>query len=140
MISFHSYIKNCFCNSTSVYLNFCISYAHGAVLHYIYFRFPIEPERKKNWLAKMHRNDWNPNKYSLICSDHFLEKDIDMTSQNVHLRANAIPVRFKKFPSHLKKVYQVLWWKHKYKTPFEHDGINHDENNALMYLVWWVVL
>ena len=28
----------------------------------------------------------------------------------------------------------------KYKTPFEHDGIKHDENNALMYLVWWVAL
>ena len=59
----------------------------------------------------MHRDDLNPSKYSLICSDHFLEKDIDRTGQNVRVRANAIPVRFQKFPSRLKKVYK-LWWKH----------------------------
>ena len=52
--------------------------------------YQLTHKEEKNWLAKMHHDDWNPSKYSLICSDHFLEKDID---RNVHLMANAIPVR-----------------------------------------------
>ena len=27
--------------------------AMGMFVHYIYFRFPIDPQRKTNWLAKM---------------------------------------------------------------------------------------
>ena len=69
------------------------------------------------------------------------KKDIDRTGQNVRLRANAIPVRFKKFPSHVKKVYQFLWWKHlNTKHHSNMMGIKHYENNALMYLVWMVAL
>ena len=77
----------------------------------------------------MHHDDWNPSKYSLICSDHFLEKDIDRTGQNVHLRANAIPVRSSEKGMEVFMVETL-----KYKTPFEH-GIKHDENIVLMYLV-----
>ena len=28
----------------------------------------------------------------------------------------------------------------KYKTPFEHDGIKHDENNALVYIYIYIML
>ena len=67
-------------------------------------RFPSKPQRKQLWLVAMHREDWSPGKHSLICSDHFKEKDMNLSCYNVRLRSDAIPVRFKKFPQHLKKV------------------------------------
>eukprot|EP00794_Sanderia_malayensis_P021103 gene21103-23164_t len=66
--------------------------------------FPANTDRKNTWLANIRRENWKPGNYSLICSDHFLEKDVDRTRQVVRLRDGAIPSRFKTFPSHLKKV------------------------------------
>eukprot|EP00794_Sanderia_malayensis_P001534 gene1534-1697_t len=66
--------------------------------------FPANTDRKNIWLANIRHKNWKPGKHSLICSDHFLEKDVDRTGQVVRLRDCAIPSRFKIFPSHLKKV------------------------------------
>ena len=63
-------------------------------------RFLADPEKKQRWLVAMHRQDWSPSKYSRICSDHFLENNIN-SRQIVQLREDAIPTRL---PKHLKKV------------------------------------
>ncbi|XP_037797679.1 THAP domain-containing protein 6-like [Penaeus monodon] len=65
--------------------------------------FPSNTEKRKQWLVQMHREDWSPTSHSKICSDHFLEDDIDRTGQIVRLKAIAVPKRFKKFPKHLQK-------------------------------------
>ncbi|XP_042239142.1 THAP domain-containing protein 2-like [Homarus americanus] len=67
--------------------------------------FPSNPEKRKQWLVQMHREDWSPTSHSKICSDHFEEENIDRTGQIVRLKANTVPTRFKKFPKHLQKVY-----------------------------------
>ena len=67
-------------------------------------RFPKDQEKRSEWLQQMHRSDWRPSIHSRICSDHFLEKCIDRIGQSkVHLKKNAVPTRFKKFPKHMKK-------------------------------------
>jgi len=66
--------------------------------------FPADQKKRHMWLVAMHRQDWSPTKYSRICSDHFFERDINRTGQNVQIREDAIPTRFKNFPNHLKKV------------------------------------
>ena len=53
---------------------------------------------------KIHRQDWAPSNQLRLSLDHFLEADLDRTGQQVRLRNNATPIRFKKFPQHLKKV------------------------------------
>ena len=52
----------------------------------------------------MRREDWMPSSHSRLCSDHFQEKHIDRTGQRVRLKDDAIPIRLKKNPEHLKKV------------------------------------
>ena len=69
------------------------------------FRFPNNPERKKQWVINIHREDgWSPSNTAVICSDHFLEKYVHRTGSRVRLNIDAIPTRFKAFPKHLKKV------------------------------------
>eukprot|EP00794_Sanderia_malayensis_P005759 gene5759-6462_t len=89
--------------------------------------FPYGHERRKQWLLKIDREDWSPAKSSVICSDHFLEKDIDRTGQNVRLRHDAVPKRFKKCPCPLKKQIKQQQYKilvdNKEKT-FELDMVN----------------
>ena len=50
----------------------------------------------------MKREDWYPSQYSRICSDHFEETFIRRSAQRIELKENAIPTRFKTFPSYLK--------------------------------------
>nr|XP_047133430.1 THAP domain-containing protein 2-like [Hydra vulgaris] len=68
-----------------------------------FHKFPSNTEKRKEWINRIHRQEWSPGVSSLICSDHFLEKDIDRTGQTVRLRQNSLPKRFKNFPDHLKK-------------------------------------
>ena len=73
----------------------------------IYFSspsFPSNPQKRVKWLANMHRKDWTPSSHSRICSDHFEERFLNRTDQIVKLKDEAVPIRFKKFPEHLKKV------------------------------------
>ncbi|XP_065665365.1 THAP domain-containing protein 2-like [Hydra vulgaris] len=65
--------------------------------------FPLNEDHKREWILKMHRDNWQPSKSGVICSDHFMERDINRTGQTVRLKNNATPTRFKQFPDHLKK-------------------------------------
>ena len=52
----------------------------------------------------MRRENFNPSKHARICSDHFSEKYMYRLGENVSLKENAIPTRFKAFPNYLNKV------------------------------------
>ena len=37
-----------------------------------FYRFPADIERRKLWITAINRRDWEPNKYSYVCSAHFV--------------------------------------------------------------------
>ncbi len=46
-----------------------------------FFKFPKDAKVLKEWLIKMKRNDhgmpYKPTKYSVMCSEHFVEEDFE---------------------------------------------------------------
>ena len=70
-------------------------------------RLLADPTRRKLWCHKIRRNDWELSVHSRICSDHFFEKYITRTGQRVELKGDAVPTRFKMFPTYFKKVTNV---------------------------------
>ena len=46
-----------------------------------FYRFPADPERRAKWVAAVKREDWQPSKYTWICSANFIrEKSNDPLS------------------------------------------------------------
>ena len=39
------------------------------------FRFPTDPERKRQWVAAIRREGWQPNEHSRICQEHFITEE-----------------------------------------------------------------
>ena len=69
-------------------------------------RFPHnKPDLLHKWVQAVRRQNWYPNKNSLICSVHFTESCFTVTPGNqCHwLQKNAIPSVFPQFPKHLQK-------------------------------------
>ncbi|XP_035204711.1 THAP domain-containing protein 2-like [Stegodyphus dumicola] len=67
-------------------------------------RFPKNPELRAAWIKAIRRMNWEPTKYSRLCSEHFSEDRIDKYSQHrVYLRENAVPNVFKNFPTYLQQ-------------------------------------
>ncbi|XP_046981545.1 THAP domain-containing protein 6-like [Schistocerca americana] len=68
-----------------------------------FHKFPSNATRKDLWVKALGRKDWEPSKYSKVCSQHFREQDIDRTSvSTVRIRENAVPSIFPAFPAHRK--------------------------------------
>jgi hypothetical protein len=67
------------------------------------FSIPKDPQRRKQWLIAMRREDFKASDSSKVCSQHFVDEDFDRTGQTVRLRAGVIPSVFD-FPNHLQKV------------------------------------
>ena len=44
-----------------------------------FYRFPVNLDRRRLWIAALNRKDWQPSEYSWLCSDHFVtgEKNDD---------------------------------------------------------------
>uniref|UniRef100_A0A8C9ZGZ3 THAP domain-containing protein 1 n=1 Tax=Sander lucioperca TaxID=283035 RepID=A0A8C9ZGZ3_SANLU len=38
-----------------------------------FYWIPFDVERRQRWVAAISRKDWQPSKYSRICSHHFLQ-------------------------------------------------------------------
>ena len=55
----------------------------------------------QKWLVALRRRNFNPSKYSDICSEHFLESDYYPFSRE--LKKNSVPSTFK-FPDHLQNI------------------------------------
>ncbi|KAG8333593.1 hypothetical protein J6590_107735 [Homalodisca vitripennis] len=56
--------------------------------------FPINNDLKKKWIIAIKRKDWEPSKWSRLCSTHFKEEDIDRTLIRVQLKENVVPSIF----------------------------------------------
>lgn len=51
------------------------------------FRFPITSvSPRKQWIAKVRRENWIPSSYSFLCSDHFLLTNYAKTSKRPRLK------------------------------------------------------
>ncbi|GBM01114.1 DNA transposase THAP9 [Araneus ventricosus] len=83
--------------------NRCSKKIPGLTFH----SFPKNETRRQLWVKAVRRENWEPSKFSKLCSKHFPEEMIDRTSLScVRLRDNAVPSLFD-FPSHLQKVVKL---------------------------------
>lgn len=57
------------------------------------------------WINAVKRENWNPTKYSKLCSDHFTSEDyLDRPISNIALlKPDAVPSIFN-FPKHLTRI------------------------------------
>ncbi|KAM3933867.1 THAP domain-containing protein 2-like [Leptodactylus fuscus] len=65
-----------------------------------FHRFPSNPERRKQWLNLVNRENFSPSLHTFLCSNHFEESCFDRTGQTVRLRTNAVPTIFI-YPHHM---------------------------------------
>jgi len=56
------------------------AFEKGNGIHW--YKFPPEPERRARWISAVRREDWKPQRNTLICSEHFIsgEKSTDPLS------------------------------------------------------------
>ncbi|KAH1021992.1 hypothetical protein HUJ04_011468 [Dendroctonus ponderosae] len=81
------------------------------------FHFPRDDQRKQQWLRNIHRENFIPSKFSVVCSKHFEEtfiirearaerKDgsqLVLARDRMRLTANALPSIFPNQPKYLTK-------------------------------------
>nr|XP_014351279.1 PREDICTED: THAP domain-containing protein 2 isoform X2 [Latimeria chalumnae] len=109
----------------------CAAYGCSAVynksIDISFHRFPLDPERRREWIWLVRRKNFVPGKHTFLCSKHFESACFDLTGQTRRLRADAVPTIFN-FPPHLKprkpKLKKVL--------PDTHDGPHTEHSNPDM--------
>ena len=76
-----------------------------AIANRVHFHlFPKEEERKNQWIQSIKRANFQPTKYSRLCSDHFGIEDYYVQNDGRFcLNSDAIPSVFENFPNHLQK-------------------------------------
>lgn len=68
-----------------------------------FHKIPKDPGKRVAWVKAMRRKDFEPSEYTVICSCHFEEKDMDRTGQTVRLREGAVPSVFN-FPKKARRL------------------------------------
>lgn len=94
------------------------NYASDKTNNYIQvFRFPKDPELKKQWIKNIPRDEWQPSKWSVVCIKHFNETMVSKTERykdaagnwkeisrsKVILNPGAVPCLFPNLPNYLSK-------------------------------------
>jgi hypothetical protein len=96
----------------------CSSNYNSTNTYLTVFSFPKDEEMKKRWIKCIHRESFNPTKYSVVCIKHFAESSIirvDKMTRNdgsllevarkiPKLIKNAVPSIFPNQPSYMTKV------------------------------------
>ncbi|XP_049515396.1 peroxynitrite isomerase THAP4 isoform X3 [Dermacentor silvarum] len=61
-----------------------------------FFHFPTNPERRSLWLIGINRGNWQPTKWSSVCSAHFEEDSFEQNRADgwKKLKPNAVPTLF----------------------------------------------
>ena len=63
-----------------------------------FYRFPRDLERRSKWIVTISRENWQPNEYSWLCSEHFVSGE----KSNNPLAPNYIPTLFSHVESPVK--------------------------------------
>ncbi len=58
---------------------------------FLFFDFPYDPAIRKKWISQCHRKNFEPTKYSRVCSLHFVLDDIVVKSKCSKLLPSAWP-------------------------------------------------
>ena len=45
---------------------------HSSESDIVFYRFPVDPDRRNRWVAAIKRESWEPTEYSFVCSVHFV--------------------------------------------------------------------
>ena len=79
-----------------------------------FYRFPADPNKRHKWTSAVNRDDWTPNEYTWICSEHFVS---GVKSANP-LAPNYIPTIFKhvKSPEKRRNETQMVEFKRRQAT------------------------
>ena len=72
------------------------AYRKGSGIHF--YRFPTDPEHRSKWIAAVSRENWQPNEYSWLRSEHFVSGE----KSNNPLAPNYIPTLFSHVESPMK--------------------------------------
>ena len=67
-----------------------------------FYRVPVDPDRRRRWIAAVDRKGWEPTEYTWICSEHF----ITGTKSNNPLAPNYVPLIFKHLASPIKQTME----------------------------------
>ena len=67
-----------------------------------FYHFPVDPDRRRRWIAAVDRKGWEPTEYTWICSEHF----ITGTKSNNPLAPNYVPSIFKHLSSPIKQTME----------------------------------
>lgn len=67
-----------------------------------FYRFPTDSEHRSKWVSAVGRENWEPNQYSWICSEHF----VSGSKSNNPLAPNFVPTIFKHVNSPSKRRMQ----------------------------------
>ncbi|XP_054256977.1 THAP domain-containing protein 6-like, partial [Macrosteles quadrilineatus] len=78
-----------------------------------FHQFPKDEHLREKWTIAVSRKDWEPSKWSQLCSAHFRESDLDRTSSScVRLRPGAVPCVFpaqgKELPNERKPLKRTV--------------------------------
>ena len=65
----------------------------------LFYRFPVDPDRRSRWIAAVKRECWKPTEYSFVCSAHFIS---GKKSQNP-LSPDFVPSIFEHIDSPVRK-------------------------------------
>ena len=64
-----------------------------------FYRFPVDEQRRRLWIAAVKRKDWCPTEYMWICSEHFINR----VKSNNPLASNYVPTIFQFTKSPIKR-------------------------------------
>ncbi|CAH0722941.1 unnamed protein product, partial [Brenthis ino] len=62
-----------------------------------FHRFPVDHNERKLWIKALRRDNWEPTKYSRLCSKHFAPECYIQGSKRKTLRTGAVPTKFEGF-------------------------------------------
>ncbi|XP_023946765.2 uncharacterized protein LOC112052071 [Bicyclus anynana] len=88
--------------------------------------YPYYEAEKRKWIEVTGRVNWQPNKYSKVCSKHFSQESFVQTKKTVHLKPFSLPVK------HIHEVNKSIQYTNNSKINIK--VINKKHNNRLSKL------
>ncbi|KAJ8911259.1 hypothetical protein NQ315_015261 [Exocentrus adspersus] len=71
---------------------------NGVTFH----RFPLNEDRKNEWIKNMRLADWKPTIHCRLCSKHFEKQFFFKSGKRICLRKDAVPTLFPELPKYMQ--------------------------------------